>query len=66
MHRTHLVTDQADLHVVAAGVLSDALHPVHDVVQRLRVGNVVHQNDTVRAPVVRPGDLVEPLLVRAG
>ena len=58
----HLVSNEADLHSVAAGGVPNALHPVGGVVQGLRVGDVVHQHDAVRPSVVRLRDLMEFLL----
>lgn len=60
----HLVPNEANLDSVAAGGVSDAPHPVRRVVERLRVGHVVHQHDAVRAAVVRLRYLVEFLLTK--
>lgn len=63
---THLVAHETDLHPLAVcvfpRVLSDALHPVPDVVESIGVRHVVHQHNTVRPSVVGLCDLVKPLL----
>lgn len=60
----HLVAHEADLHPAAVRVVPDVLHPVGDVAQGLGVRHVVHQDDAVRAAIVRLRYLVETLLHR--
>jgi len=47
---------------VLAGVAINFLQPLFDIVEGLLVGDVVDDNDTVGAPVVRRGDGPESLL----
>lgn len=60
----YLVSHEANLNPLAVGVLPDALYPVGDVVQCFGVSNIVHQNDAVRAAVVRLCNLMKSLLAK--
>ena len=59
-----LVSDQQLGHALAR-IPVDLLQPLLDVVERNLVGDVVHDDDPVRASVVRTGDGAEPLLPRS-
>jgi hypothetical protein len=61
LYQIALVAHQQLVHVVG-GVSVDLVQPLLDVVERIHVGHVVHNNDAVRATVVRAGDSAEPLL----
>mmetsp|Transcript_23217 Transcript_23217/g.52355 ORF Transcript_23217/g.52355 Transcript_23217/m.52355 type:complete len:208 (-) Transcript_23217:167-790(-) len=58
-----LVSHQQLVHVLAR-VAVDFVEPLLHIVERLRVGHIVHHNNAMGAPVVTAGDGPEPLLAR--
>ena len=63
--RSRVVAAHQQLVHVLASVFVDLLQPALDVVERVEVGDVVHDDDAVSATVVGAADGAEPLLARS-